>query len=228
MTFWKGDLPYATVCFWSTPLNYIVIWPLKCTQDALFKFQGNYEKTDQTTRIPMLVSVPLLYRDETAAAHSNYDRPQMMLMLRDGYFPFKLIWLQLKCVLQPWTGLADVSCTYAASSDPPTCTWRAWTVKESVKILLLLGFITYKTNQLILRCHRADFSLVERNGLYSEKKKVGGSHALLQHSDSLAAEHRQMWLIKQSCIRGKSSYPWNWNSCKWAGFLVRRQKCGHV
>lgn len=25
----------------------------------------------------------------------------MMLMLRDGYFPFKLIWLQLKCVLQP-------------------------------------------------------------------------------------------------------------------------------
>lgn len=23
----------------------------------------------------MLVSVPLLYRDETAAAHSNYDRP---------------------------------------------------------------------------------------------------------------------------------------------------------
>lgn len=24
------------------------------------------------------------------------------------------------------------------------------------------------------------------------KKKVGGSHALLQHSDSLAAEHRQM------------------------------------
>lgn len=170
MTFWKGDLPYATVCFWSTPLNYIVIWPLKCTQDALFKFQGNYEKTDQTTRIPMLVSVPLLYRDETAAAHSNYDRPQMMLMLRDGYFPFKLIWLQLKCVLQPWTGLADVSCTYAASSDPPTCTWRAWTVKESVKIPLLLGFITYKTNQLILRCHRADFSLVERNGLYSEKK----------------------------------------------------------
>lgn len=175
MTFWKGDLPYATVCFWSTPLNYIVIWPLKCTQDALFKFQGNYEKTDQTTRIPMLVSVPLLYRDETAAAHSNYDRPQMMLMLRDGYFPFKLIWLQLKCVLQPWTGLADVSCTYAASSDPPTCTWRAWTVKESVKIPLLLGFITYKTNQLILRCHRADFSLVERNGLYSEKKKWEGA-----------------------------------------------------
>lgn len=25
----------------------------------------------------------------------------MMLMLRDGYFPLKLIWLQLKCVLQP-------------------------------------------------------------------------------------------------------------------------------
>lgn len=99
----------------------------------------------------------------------------MMLMLRDGYFPFKLIWLQLKCVLQPWTGLADISCTYAASSDPPTCTWRAWTVKESVKIPLLLGFITYKTNQLILRCHRADFSLVERNGLYSEKKKWEGA-----------------------------------------------------
>lgn len=68
----------------------------------------------------------------------------MMLMLRDGYFPFKLIWLQLKCVLQPWTGPADISCTYGASSDPPTCTWRAWTVKESVKILLYLASLHTK------------------------------------------------------------------------------------
>lgn len=221
MTFWKGDLPYATVCFWSTPLNYIVIWPLKCTQDALFKFQGNYEKTDQTTRIPMLVSVPLLYRDETAAAHSNYDRPQMMLMLRDGYFPFKLIWLQLKCVLQPWTGLADVSCTYAASSDPPELWKRVWRYRFCLASLHTkqISWFWGVTGQIF---HWSS------EMVSTQKKKVGGSHALLQHSDSLAAEHRQMWLIKQSCIRGKSSYPWNWNSCKWAGFLVRRQKCGHV
>lgn len=151
----------------------------------------------------------------------------MMLMLRDGYFPFKLIWLQLKCVLQPWTGLADISCTYAASSDPPTCTWRAWTVKECEDTAFAwLHYIQNKSadsevSQGRFFIGRAKWSLLR-------KKKVGGSHALLQHSDSLAAEHRQMWLIKQSCIRGKSSYPWNWNSCKWAGFLVRRQKCGHV
>lgn len=130
----------------------------------------------------------------------------MMLMLRDGYFPFKLIWLQLKCVLQPWTGLADISCTYAASSDPPTCTWRAWTVKECEDTAFAwLHYIQNKSadsevSQGRFFIGRAKWSLLR-------KKKVGGSHALLQHSDSLAAEHRQMWLIKQKLHKREKLLP---------------------
>lgn len=100
------DVKYKSIYNWAYnkiiqfTATYPTWWyqPVKFTQNALLEFFSS-EWSAQTSRVPLTVSAALHRRHETAAVHSNYNRP-IALMLRAG---------QRKSLAE-WN--PDISCTY--------------------------------------------------------------------------------------------------------------------